>query len=129
MSNTPKFCICGKPLRGRTDKKFCCEYCKNQFNNQLHAPFNNLMRNINNSLVKNRRILERCHSVNDPYLILNKELLINLGYQFMYFTHIVKTNNHVIYCCYDFGFREDHNNNIVISYFSNKTMDYIKLTA
>ena len=49
---------CEKTLKGRTDKKFCDDYCRNSYNNQLKASKNNLVRNINNALGKNRRILE-----------------------------------------------------------------------
>uniref|UniRef100_UPI00374D4ADE DUF2116 family Zn-ribbon domain-containing protein n=2 Tax=Ferruginibacter sp. TaxID=1940288 RepID=UPI00374D4ADE len=54
-----KKCLtCGKTIKGRTDKKFCDDYCRNGYNNQLKAGDNNYVRNINNALRKNRRILE-----------------------------------------------------------------------
>ena len=28
---------CGKPLSGRTDKKFCCGKCRNRFNNRRYG--------------------------------------------------------------------------------------------
>jgi predicted nucleic acid-binding Zn ribbon protein len=49
---------CGKPLNGRVDKRFCDDYCRNGYNNQLKSASNNLVRNINNALGKNRRILK-----------------------------------------------------------------------
>ena len=60
MQNETKTCLqCGKTLRGRADKKFCDDYCRNNYNNQLKANTNNYVRNINNALGKNRRILEK----------------------------------------------------------------------
>ena len=61
MENTnQKNCIaCNKIIRGRSDKKFCNDYCRNAYNNQIKSPTNNLIRNTNNRLSKNRRILER----------------------------------------------------------------------
>ena len=54
-----KLCLnCNKPVKGRTDKKFCDDYCRNNYNNQLKSNTINLVRNINNALGKNRRILE-----------------------------------------------------------------------
>ena len=33
-----KVCLaCGKPLKGRIDKKFCDDYCRNNYNNQQKA--------------------------------------------------------------------------------------------
>jgi hypothetical protein len=45
---TAKCLACDKPLKGRTDKKFCDDYCRNNYNNQLKAAKNNVVRNINN---------------------------------------------------------------------------------
>ncbi len=56
-SNT-KCLYCGNPVKGRTDKKFCNDYCRNNYNNQLKSKTVNIVRNINNALVKNIRILE-----------------------------------------------------------------------
>ena len=54
-----KKCLyCDKTLNGRADKKFCNDYCRNAYNNQLKSANSPIIRNINNALVKNRRILE-----------------------------------------------------------------------
>ncbi|MEO7801082.1 MAG: DUF2116 family Zn-ribbon domain-containing protein, partial [Ginsengibacter sp.] len=56
-----KKCLaCGKPLRGRVDKKFCDDYCRNNYNNRQKAKgsHSSFVRNINNCLLKNRKILE-----------------------------------------------------------------------
>ena len=59
MKQQTKTCLqCRKDLHGRSDKKFCDDYCRNNFNNQLKAHTNNFVRNVNNALGKNRRILE-----------------------------------------------------------------------
>ena len=59
-----KNCLaCDKPVKGRTDKKFCDDFCRNKYNNQLKAGCNNYVRNINNALGKNRRILESLQSL------------------------------------------------------------------
>ena len=53
-----KCLVCGKPLKGRSDKKFCDDYCRSSYNNDLKSAANNYIRNVNNALGKNRRILE-----------------------------------------------------------------------
>ena len=48
---------CGAVLRGRSDKKFCDDQCRNNYNNQLNSESYNLVRNINNKLKRNRRVM------------------------------------------------------------------------
>lgn len=53
-----KKCLeCGEKIVGRADKKFCNDYCRNAYNNNLHKDSKNLIRNINNKLKKNYKIL------------------------------------------------------------------------
>ena len=49
---------CGEKIVGRIDKKFCSDHCRNAFNNRVNKDSKNLIRNINNRLRKNWRILE-----------------------------------------------------------------------
>jgi hypothetical protein len=101
-----RFCrLCGKQLRGRIDKKFCDDYCRNSFNNQLKGLSNNLVRNINHALKRNRRILENLLEENNGIAKANKEKLEKLGFQFRYLTHVYKTKNGKAYnYCYDYGY-------------------------
>ena len=53
-----KNCLeCNEKIIGREDKKFCSDGCRNAYNNKMNKDQNNLMRNINNKLRKNYRIL------------------------------------------------------------------------
>ena len=52
-----KQCLeCDNEIKGRIDKKFCSDYCRNAYNNKLNKDSNNLVRNTNNRLRKNYRI-------------------------------------------------------------------------
>ena len=57
MALESKCLECGDKLIGRADKKFCSDQCRNAYNNRNNSDANNLVRNINNTLRKNRRIL------------------------------------------------------------------------
>lgn len=93
---------CKKEIRGRSDKKFCNDYCRNIYNNQLHAIENNLIRNINHALGKNRRILDELIS-DEKIFKIKKEELLNLGFRFKYHTHYYKSKNGTgLFGCYDF---------------------------
>lgn len=104
---------CGQLFYGRSDKKFCGDYCRNYFNNKQNSDATNYIRNLNNILRKNRRILAE--------LFLNKQTKVKMqkltcdGFNFNYFTHIsVKPNSKVIYYCYDYGYLPVRNNDVLI---------------
>lgn len=101
-----KICTaCGKPIKGRSDKKFCDDYCRNVYNNDLKSDTNNYVRNINNGLRKNRRILKECLSEHEEMAKANKEKLINKGFQFKYITHTyTNKKGNVYFFCYDYGY-------------------------
>jgi predicted nucleic acid-binding Zn ribbon protein len=106
QNNPTKNCLaCGKTVKGRADKKFCDDYCRNAFNNQLKTSADKLVININNALKKNRRILESILSATEETAKVNKEKLLAKGYQFKYFTHLYSNKKGNQYCfCYDFGY-------------------------
>jgi len=96
---------CSKPLKGRADKKFCNDYCRNSYNNQLKSGVNNYIRNINNALRKNRRILEELFPANEKIAKTHKEKLNRLGFQFKYSTHTyTNKNGNTYYFCYEYGY-------------------------
>ena len=108
VSPQPKLRLaCGKPLKGRVDKKFCDDYCRNNYNNQQKAKGNHstLVRNINNALLKNRKILESILPDTEETAKANKDKLQRLGFQFKSLTHIYTTKTgKVYYYCYDYGY-------------------------
>ena len=104
--NNSRLCLdCGKPVKGRTDKKFCDDYCRNNYNNQLKSNSTNLIRNINNALGKNRRILESIIPENEDIIKTTKERLLQKGFQFKYITHTyTNKKGNVYFFCYDLGY-------------------------
>ena len=104
---TAHVCLSGrKTLKGRTDKKFCDDFCRNNYNNRLKSDDNNYVRNINNALRKNRRILESLlEGAKEEKLTTHKENLTMQGFLFTYFTHIYITKeNKTYYFCYEYGY-------------------------
>ncbi|MFT4757955.1 MAG: hypothetical protein ACI840_000021 [Ulvibacter sp.] len=94
---------CGEKIIGRADKKFCSDACRNSHNNTLNKDNKNLVRNINNRLRKNYRILETLN-VKDKTKT-TKESLLRLGFNFEYFTSIYTTKTgSVYYYLYDQGY-------------------------
>lgn len=109
------FCAeCGEEIKGRADKKFCDDSCRNNHNNKLNSDGNNLVRNINNALRKNRRILKQTLK-REELIKLNKQKLIDQQFNFMYFTNIIHTkNNTTYYYCYEFGYLLLENDQVLI---------------
>ncbi len=99
-----KACLeCGETFVGRIDKKFCSDYCRNSYNNKINKDGKNLIRNVNNRLRKNWRILEELNP--NGKCKISKQRLEAKGFDFNYFTNIytTKTGN-VYYFCYDQGY-------------------------
>lgn len=108
VSTDAKTCLaCNKPLKGRIDKKFCDDYCRNNYNNHQKSKGSNssLVRTVNNALLKNRKILEGILSGDEETAKANKEKLQRLGFQFKFITHIYTTKTGKTYFyCYDYGY-------------------------
>jgi predicted nucleic acid-binding Zn ribbon protein len=63
-----KQCLeCGETIRGRIDKKFCTDYCRNTYNNKVNKDSKNLIRNTNNRLRKNHKILLEINTSGNTY--------------------------------------------------------------
>jgi len=107
-----KTCLfCEKPVKGRSDKKFCDDYCRAAYNNELKSAANNYIRNVNNALGKNRRILESLLPEGEATAKASRNKLIEKGFQFKYHTHIYNTKTDKTYFyCYEYGYLPLENN-------------------
>lgn len=99
-----KNCLeCGEKIIGREDKKFCSDGCRNAYNNKMNKDSNNFMRNINNKLRKNYRILTELNT--DGKSKVSKTKLLSKGFDFDFFTNILKTKTgNTYYFLYDQGY-------------------------
>jgi predicted nucleic acid-binding Zn ribbon protein len=96
---------CGKTLQGRSDKKFCDDYCRNAFNNRQNSDRNNLVRTINNTLLKNRRLLESAIRPGEDLVKTTRQKLMEQGFDFRYFTHQYQNKKGQTYnFCYEYGY-------------------------
>jgi len=94
---------CGDILSGRSDQKFCSDYCRNSYNNKLNRDETNYMKNVHNILRRNRRILTEFNS--DRRLKVHKDDLIVKGYNFNFHTNTFTTKaGKTYYFCYEHGY-------------------------
>lgn len=95
---------CNAGIKGRVDKKFCSDYCRNAYNNKLNKDSKNLVRNINNRLRKNYRILDS-FSLVDGKTRTSKTRLLDKGFDFDYITNLYTTKKGTTYYfVYDLGY-------------------------
>lgn len=100
-----KKCLqCDEKIIGRIDKKFCSDGCRNTYNNKLNKDSTNLMRNINNKLRKNYRILSELNP--DKKGKTTRTKLLAKGFDFGFITSILETKNgNTYYFLYDQGYK------------------------
>lgn len=99
-----KKCLeCGEAFNGRADKKFCSDLCRNAHNNKLNSDHVNYVRNINNILRKNRRIIEEL--LPEETAKVSHQKLTSKGFNFSYYTNITTTKTGKNYTfCYEYGY-------------------------
>jgi predicted nucleic acid-binding Zn ribbon protein len=100
-----KTCLeCGDKIVGREDKKFCSDGCRNAYNNKKNKDSTNFMRNVNNKLRKNYRILSELNP--EEKSKTTKSKLLSKGFDFEFFTNILNTSTgNTYYFVYDQGYR------------------------
>ncbi|RYZ00404.1 MAG: hypothetical protein EOO11_01625 [Chitinophagaceae bacterium] len=97
---------CGHALRGRSDKKFCNDYCRNAYNNARKGAGELQVRRINSALLKNRRILAGLLGAGDVGKASREELLLQ-GFHFRYGTHrYTNKRGGTYHFCYEYGWLE-----------------------
>jgi hypothetical protein len=94
---------CGTLIIGRIDKRFCSDQCRNTFNNHLNSDVTSYVRNTNNALRKNRRILKELNPKGK--IRIKRDKLLARGFDFRYFTSAYTSKEGAQYFyCYEHGY-------------------------
>lgn len=94
---------CGKPIAGRVDKKFCDDACRSNHNNRRNSEENGYLRKVNNTLKRNRKILETLNP--ESKVKVKWRTLVQMGFNFDYITDMYETSKGVQYrFCYEYGY-------------------------
>jgi predicted nucleic acid-binding Zn ribbon protein len=115
MENRKSCFHCGKPVQGRSDKKFCANHCRSEYNNRKNKTQEN-----NSSIIRIHRILQHNRSI--LYRLMEKgdrgcvsvEMLVELGFHFGFHTHIVTIKNKTKVFCYDIGYLKKNEREVFI---------------
>lgn len=104
---------CNTKLIGRIDKKFCGDQCRTSYNNRLNSDETNYIRNINNILRKNRRILKELNNTGKSKV--SRDRLNEKGFDFSYFTNAYRNKEGAVYYyCYEQGYLPIENNRYLL---------------
>lgn len=109
MDQQVKNCLlCGSLLKGRLDKKFCNDYCRNTYNNSAQRTDTEYMRHVIYQLKRNRHILQSMlaeqHSIKTT-----RQLLLNKGFHFGFFTNSYTNQKGLTYqYCFELGYAVVH---------------------
>ena len=116
MPAIEKNCLhCAKKIVGRTDKKFCNNYCRSSYHNEQTGSRTNYMRQVNYQLQKNRSILAATYSLYPKRKIIPFHELFLRGFNLVHFTHQQKDQRAGTYTfCYDYGYKMVGRNAVMI---------------
>ena len=109
-----KLCLdCDRELKGRSDKKFCDDQCRSNFNNRQQSENTAFMRQVNTILKRNRRIMSELNPEGKVKIASKK--LIAKGFDFNYFTNLYTTQTGKTYFfCYETGYLKIENEEILL---------------
>ncbi len=105
VSDLERKCLeCGERILGRVDKKFCSDHCRNAYNNKVNKDSKNLIRNINNRLRKNYRVLDS-FPLHEGKTRTTRTRLLDKGFDFDFITNLYTTKKGTTYYfVYDLGY-------------------------
>ena len=94
---------CGEIVKGRIDKKFCSDYCRNTYNNKVDKDSKNLIRNTNNRLRKNYKVLTELNTSGKTKV--SRARLYDKGFDFHFCTSTYTTKaGKTYFYVYDQGY-------------------------
>jgi len=107
---------CGQRLFGRKDKKFCNDYCRNTFNNNLNKENVEVIRITNNKLKKNHKILKNLIEKNKSS-VTRTELEL-LGFDLNLVTSFDFNDGTIFRKVYDFVLQQNESNTLTLKQLS-----------
>lgn len=94
---------CGSKMEyGRSDKKFCCEKCKNVYNNRARVNLRSCKTKVDGYLKRNYHILNTLLRASVTELPIDQLLAMDFNPAFV--TGHTRISKHTVLSCYDISF-------------------------
>jgi len=94
---------CGSAITsGRTDKKFCCDSCRNTYNNRNKRIYQHYKLKVDNCLIRNHKLLDNLIRLGITEISMAD--FINMGFNPSFITSFKRSGCHMECCCYDISF-------------------------
>lgn len=111
-------------MKGRRDKKFCSDHCRNYYNNRVkqRSPY---MRHVEGILRHNRAVLKELLREQEGlfHRRVSRSDMSNRSFDFDFFTNIVCTGKtEYVFFCYEYGFIEQSKDIFLITRRSEASM-------
>lgn len=104
---------CGISITGRSDKIFCCDACRNAYNNTAGRLTKIEIDSVNKKLMKNLKILKNLSNCGKRRV--SGEELSSLGFDFRYVTSFKKRDDgRVVMHCYNYSYINSSNGSVYI---------------
>ncbi|MDX2278077.1 MAG: hypothetical protein NW218_00755 [Saprospiraceae bacterium] len=104
---------CQKPVKGRSDKKFCTPACKSAFHNNISNIKLELFKETERVLRKNYTILDQYFNLGDKKVTIEADELDKGGFKWEYLTRVFHNNKGVQYAIlYDIAWTKSENGRI-----------------
>lgn len=104
--------LCGKVLEGRSDKKFCDDTCRNNYNYQQNKN-NDVIKKVNKSLLYNRNVLKSLGK--NGRKIVKRQILTDRDFDFDLMTGVYMTSKkHEYRLLYDYAYRNLDDEKVLI---------------
>lgn len=95
--------VCHTPFQGRVDKRFCSDSCRAAFHNSKKDIRHALISRVNQQLLTNHKALLSFLD-DEPFPLIDKQALIQKGFDAQYHTSRRIISGKVYYFCYDVGY-------------------------
>lgn len=105
---------CGKEFKGRSNKKFCSNVCKNNFHNEVYRRSNKIVVDLDKKLHKNRSVLKDMFEVyrSSP---ISLDILKARGFDENFHTHTFNAPSGDRYVMvYEVGFKKSFDGQVQI---------------
>jgi len=97
---------CNQPIKGRSDKKFCNDSCRNNYNHEKREPENKALNEILKAIKSNRKVIKTLLNGNKTRVVQKDDRIRN-GFDFRFYMHHFSAQGYTYTFCFDYGYKNN----------------------